>query len=180
MAVRFTPGDNVIPYSTEYDFGDGITSRAGFDQTGNSRSDRGAVFGFDPEAIGVTHGPSYLPTETVDYSTCTPANPQDCVKIISPITGRPVGSEGDEPSWSTPQDLARFQIPFQDLDGLPSPPVPAPEPASLLLLAAGLAGLSAGGLRRHHARASFSPRGLEAAYGLVNQRPSLDQPILTK
>jgi len=116
-------------YSSEYDFTNGITSRAGFDRTGNSSSSDGAIFTFDPNTPGLATGPSYLPTE---------------LGAISPITGQPVTMD-TETSWSTPDVVAATQLPFEALDG----PVNAPEPASLLLLGTAIGGLI--GMRRRSA-----------------------------
>lgn len=57
-----------IPLSIEFDFANGITSRAGFDGTGfDSQLD--AVFGFNPDAPDVDYGPSVLPESGVPEDT---------------------------------------------------------------------------------------------------------------
>lgn len=56
------------PLSIEFDFADGVTSRAGFDLTGfDSQVD--AEFGFNPNAPGVVYGPSVLPEDGVPEDT---------------------------------------------------------------------------------------------------------------
>ncbi len=109
-------------YSTEFDFANGIASRAGFDLTGNAYSQNGAVFTFDPTAPGLPIGPSYLPTDFTD---------------ISPVTGQLVGEDTDA-QWSTPANVNGAALPFAALDA-----TAAPEPASLLLLGAAIGGLMA-------------------------------------
>lgn len=57
-----------IPLSIEFDFANGITSRAGYDMTGfDSQLD--AVFGFNPDAPDVDYGPSVLPESGVPNDT---------------------------------------------------------------------------------------------------------------
>jgi hypothetical protein len=141
--VCYTNGLTATPaYSTEYDFSNGATSRAGFDSTGGAcctyTSQGGAVFGFDPTTPGLPTGPSYLPTS---------------LGAISPVTGLPVVEDTD-PAWSTPRDIASFPTPFQALDS-------APEPAGIALLAPALGVL--GLVRRKHA--SISSTGSCRGYG---------------
>lgn len=69
------PIANTIPFSVQFDFADGVTSRAGFDGTG-FRSTEGYQFGFDPNlpgidpnAPGLQIGPSLLPTSGVPWDT---------------------------------------------------------------------------------------------------------------
>ncbi len=69
--------DNVPPFSVEFDFANGVTSRAGFDSvTGTFTSEAGQDVGFDPTNSNLTIGPSILPQENVptdlEYQTTTP------------------------------------------------------------------------------------------------------------
>jgi hypothetical protein len=112
-------GQPPVAYSTEYDFINGVTSRAGFDSTGHADSDQGALFTFDPTTPGLPVGPSFLPTD---------------LGAISPVTGQPITFDIDT-AFSVPTVLASIPAPFADLDG----PEPVPEPASFLALAAALA-----------------------------------------
>jgi hypothetical protein len=105
-------------YSTEFDFSNGITSRAGFDSTGLALSQNGAVFTFDPTAPGVLTGPSFLPMD---------------IGAISPLTGLPIAPETDTASV-TPDVLAAILGPFATLDGTAS----VPEPAGAASLAMGI------------------------------------------
>jgi hypothetical protein len=116
-------------YSSEYDFANGATSRAGFDMTGLQRgrsSNLGAVFTFDPSAPDVLTGPSYLPTDP---------------GVISPLTGQPVGIETDS-AFTTPDVLQSIPLPFAELDAVA---VAVPEPGSFLVVGSALAYM---GLRR--------------------------------
>lgn len=126
---RGTPCSAAQPaaYSTAFTFSDGVTSRAGFDATGQSNSQDGAVFTFDADTPGLPTGPSSLPTGPV-----TPEVGGVC----------PTGAvcEDTDPAWSTPGIVDATPLPFGALDG----PSSVPEPASLLLLVAALGGLAAG------------------------------------
>jgi hypothetical protein len=105
-------------YSTEFDFSNGVTSRAGFDSTGVAHSEDGVVFGFDPTAPGVLTGPSFLPMD---------------VGAISPLTGLPITFDIDTASV-TPDVLAAILDPFAALDGTAA----VPEPAGVASLAMGI------------------------------------------
>ena len=74
------------PFSTEFDFTNGTTSRAGYDGTGYL-SNQGQVFGFDPSAPGVVLGPSILPMTGVPEDTDgNGASPQDVAAITPPLS----------------------------------------------------------------------------------------------
>jgi hypothetical protein len=146
--VCYTQGTTATPaYSTEYDFSNGVTSRAGFDSTGGPcctyASQSGAVFGFDPTTPGLPTGPSYLPTN---------------LGAINPLTGLPVVEDTD-PAWSTPRQIASFPTPFQALDS-------APEPAGIALLAPALGVL---GLMRRKRPAWLASENLPMLAGAAIQ-----------
>jgi len=123
------------PYSTQYNFLNGITSRAGFDQTGLAFTRRGLEFGFDPTAPDVPSGPSFLPQD---------------LDLISPITGLPIEPVIDF-NGDLPSNLAALELPFGAFE--PPPPLDypggltaVPLPPALPLFAAAALGLL--GLRR--------------------------------
>jgi hypothetical protein len=110
------------PYSTQYDFSNGVVSRAGFDLQGNqlvASSQFAALFGFDPSAPGVVNGPSFLPQD---------------LGAISPLTGLAIEPEIDT-LFTTPDVLARVRLPFAGFEAYTVAAVP--EPSSLALLATG-------------------------------------------
>jgi hypothetical protein len=115
-------------YSTEFDFSNGVTSRAGFDSTGVAHSEDGVVFGFDPTAPGVLTGPSFLPMD---------------VGAISPLTGLPITFDIDTASV-TPDVLAAILDPFAALDGTAA----VSEPAGVASLAMGIGFMAVARRRR--------------------------------
>lgn len=114
-----------IPFSTEYDFANGIASVAGFDGTGFN-SQEGQVFTFDPTAPGVPVGPSILPYD----GSC--ADPADAYGVCEDI----------DFAYTTPDVIAQVPTP------LAFPPSPVPEPGSLGLLALAFGGVALAGARR--------------------------------
>ncbi len=103
-------------YSTEYDFVNGITSRAGFDGSAFV-GQNGLILGFDP--AGQPTGPSYLPMD---------------IGAISPITGTTIGAETDT-NGADPSVIGSVPYPFADFEPAPSQ---VPEPGGGLLLLAGV------------------------------------------
>ena len=61
---------DTLPFSVEFDFANGVTSRAGYDGTGYD-SQFGVTYGFNPNAPGVVDGPSILPTTGVPEDVST-------------------------------------------------------------------------------------------------------------
>ncbi len=143
----------VPPFSTAFDFTNGLSSRGGYDGTGFDSS-QGQEFAFSPDTpcldptvyTCVTFGPSILPTAP---------------GMINPVTGQPVAEDVDT-SGVDPYVIAAAALPFAGQDpstDTPLPPAPpsVPEPASLLIL--GTAILALAGLRRR----GFPPATLAAA-----------------
>ncbi len=135
------------PFSTEFDFTDGTTSRSGYDSTGTSPgfySTQAQTFGFNPSGPGVcvTTSPTTSGQCVVDGPPILPWDPA----TPSPITGMP-GIEDIDTSGSLPSTIATTPLPFEEQ--APGPFLYAatvPEPASLLLFGTAIGGLMA--LRR--------------------------------
>ena len=148
----------IPPFSTAFDFTNGLSSRGGYDGTGFDSS-QGQEFAFNPDTpcldpaayTCVTFGPSILPTAP---------------GIINPVTGQSVTEDVDTLGVD-PYVIAAAVLPFAGQDpttDVPLPPAPpsvtepagVPEPASLLML--GTAILALAGLRRR----AFRPAALAA------------------
>ncbi len=118
--------DITLPFSSQYSFVNGVTSRFGFSGTGVGEN--AVEFGFDP---AVPHAPPVtlvLPRDVGEYS---------------PITGQPVGALF-EPNWTTPEALARIPLPFDAFEPNRFAAVPAPPGWGVVALGA----LALLGLRR--------------------------------
>jgi hypothetical protein len=112
------------PFSTEFDFTNGTTSRAGYDMTGATPgffSDQGQVFGFDPTAPGVVQGPSVLPSTLPPGGSNCSLGGYGCWEDIDTF-------------GQDPRVIAAVQPPLA---------FPAPEPGGIVLLVSGLLGLAA-------------------------------------
>ena len=127
--------DVTLPFSSQYGFGNGLTSRYGFSATGFGQTPLEVAF--DPTAPGA--------------STLRPEDilPRD-VGAISPITGLPVEAIF-ETNWSSPRDLAAIPLPFAEFEPPPAFDFPGgitsvPAPGALAGFGLGLVALAA--LRR--------------------------------
>ena len=120
--------DYTPPFSSAFDFVNGITSTAGYDlATGAFSSDQGQAYAFDPNAPGLVPGPSILPTGSApDMANC------------------PAGA-GQYGCWEETDNQAQ---PLSVFDATPPSPyadsfvtADVPEPPSWLIFAAALSAL---------------------------------------
>lgn len=156
------------PFSTQFDFRNGVGSRAGFDQEGGTPENpfifssfhAPAVLTFDPDAPGVTLGTvSVLPREVGQPSPVLPLGvlTEDCVDTV--------GQTPEEFRASVPDSALPFAAfgeprsigggaynPPPTPNQLLNPPTGVPAPGALAVLGAGLLGLLAA--RRRHAPAA--------------------------
>ena len=130
------------PFSSAFDFTNGLSSRGGYDGSGFSSSN-GEVFGLDPSIC----------IDTTGYTCATnvPFDPMRYYLIHDPVTGAalPPNSDIDHEGVS-PNVIALAPQPFagQDVPSGAAPVRDVPEPMGITLLLSALGGLAAARRRR--------------------------------